>query len=379
MTLTDPDDLVTLGVFAGAQVLVVCFSMVIANAYRERALLLHATATLLGVLAVQALAGGHPLLPQAGLLLVLAGAGLQLRDLVSHAGALRQLRLALLVLGLGVLPALAAATALGPWLLLPGVASWVAVVLLVLLRAWPQSRPWVWWLLPGFGALAAAAAVLAWRTVRAPQNATLLVAGLLTLWSASIFLGTVWRSRILGETRVRMNARNTVDPLTGLSTPMVLAERARAARNLIRRYGHPSVLMLVDIENLRRITGEFGPEAGENAVLTAANRIREALREGDVAARVTHSRVAVLAEGLSPAEAAANVASRILVAGLKEPVPGLPDFLQFRIVLAPVPADDAAAKALLQRLGLRLEQELQSPSERRIVTLGEHDVAVLNP
>ncbi|MES2940085.1 MAG: diguanylate cyclase [Pseudomonadota bacterium] len=375
MTLVEPDELVTLGVFVGAQVLVVCLSMVIANAYRERSLLLHATATLLGVLAVQALAGGHPLLPEAVLLLVLGAAGLQLRELVSHAGALRQPRLWLLVISLGLLPVLAAGTALGPWLLLPGVAAWVAVVLVVLLRAWPQSRPWVWWLVPGFGALVAAGAALSWRAVRAPTNVTLLVAGLLTLWSTCVFLGTVWRSRIFGETRVRIDARNTVDPLTGLSTPIVLAERARAARNLIKRYGHPSVLMLVHIENLGRIAGEFGPEAGENAVLTAANRIREALREGDVAARVTHSRVAVLAEGLSPAEAAANVASRILVAGLKEPVPGLPDFLQFRIVLAPVPPEEVPAKALLHRLGQRLEQELQAPSERRIVSLAEHDVA----
>ena len=37
----DPDELVALGAFTGAQVLVVCFSVIIANAYRERALLLH--------------------------------------------------------------------------------------------------------------------------------------------------------------------------------------------------------------------------------------------------------------------------------------------------------------------------------------------------
>ena len=35
---------------------------------------------------------------------------------------------------------------------------------------------------------------------------------------------------------------------------------ARAARNMMQRYGHPSVLLLVHIENLNRISGEYGPD-----------------------------------------------------------------------------------------------------------------------
>ena len=116
-----PDELVALGAFAGAQVLVVCFSVIVANTYRERALLLHGAATMMGVLAVQTLVGGHPFLAEAALLPVLALDGMQLRDLVSHAGALRQPRRWLVVISVGLLPLLAVATALGRWhLLLPG-------------------------------------------------------------------------------------------------------------------------------------------------------------------------------------------------------------------------------------------------------------------
>jgi diguanylate cyclase (GGDEF)-like protein len=368
-TLSDPVELVALGAFVGAQVLVVLLSVVRANAYRERPLLLHAAATLLGVLTLQTLTGTHPFYPEAVLLFTLAVAGLQLRDLMSQVGAVAQARQWLLVVCV-VLPMLAIATAFAKWLLLPSVALWVAVVLLMLHRAWPLSQPWIWWLVPGTGALVSAGGVLAARAITQPDNLALAVGTLLTVWTACTYLATGWRGRILGETAARIDARNTVDPLTGLSTPIVLTERVQAARTLMRRYGHPSVLMLVHIENLGRISQEFGPEVAETAVLTAANRIRQALREGDVAARLAHSRIAVLAEGMAPAEAAANVASRILVAGLKEPLPAAPaEFLQFRIVLATVPVAELSPKHLLARMAARMDQELHETSQRRIVTL----------
>ncbi len=367
----DSDELVALGAFAGAQVLVVCLSVFIAGAYRERALLVHGASTIMGVLVVQLLVGGHNFLAQAALLLVLAVDGLQLRELVSHAGALRTPRRWLVGISLGLLPLLALATALGQWhLLLPGLAAWTAATGLVMLRAWPQSQPWVRWLLAGQLPLAASAGWLGWRSLDATPDPALPLAALLGAWSALVFLASAWRGRIFSETRVRIDARNTTDPLTGLPMPVIFYDRVQAVRNLIKRYGHPSVLMLVHIENLSQLAAEFGPEVAESAVLVAANRIKQALRDGDVAARLSHSRIGILAEGMSLAEGSANFASRILVAGLKEPLPAAPtEFLQFRILLAAVPVNDTAPKALLQRLAARMDEHLMSPDERRILTL----------
>jgi GGDEF domain-containing protein len=365
------DQLVALGAFAGAQVLVVCFSVVIANAYRERALLLHGAATMMGVLAVQTLVGGRASVAEAVVLLVLALDGLQLRDLVSHAGALRHPRRWLIGVSVGLLPVLAiAGYLLGLHLLLPGLAAWIAVVAVIMLRAWPQSQPWAWWLVPGKLALAVGAGWLGWRSLDLEPDPALPLAGLLTLWAAAIFLATTWRSRIFSETRLRVDARNTVDPLTGLSTPLIFYDRVQAVRSLMRRYGHPSILLLVHLDNLPKLASGFGPEVAESALLVAANRIRQALSDGDVAARLSHSRIGVLAEGMSVAEGMANIASRILVAGLKEPLPAAPtEFLHFRIVLAAVPVSDQPAKVLLQRMAARLDEQLHSPSERRIVAL----------
>lgn len=371
-----PDELVALGAFAGAQVLIVCFSVIVANTYRERALLLHGAATMMAVLAVQTLVGGHPFLAQSALLVVLSIDGMQLRELVSHAGALRQPRRWLVGISVGLLPALAVATAFATWhLLLFGVAAWSAVVVVIMLRAWPQSQPWARWLVGGQVAIGAGAVWLGWRSLDAEPDPALPLAAMLTVWSAAGFLACSWRSRIFSETRLRMQGRNTVDPLTGLSTPLIFYERVRAVRNLIKRYGHPSVVLLVHIEGLPQLSAEFGPEAAESALLAAANRIRESLRDGDVAARLSHSRIGVLAEGMSLAEGSANVASRILVAGLKEPLPATPtEFLHFRIVLAAVPVEDVPAKTLLQRLAVRMDEQLKTPTERRIVTVAAEEL-----
>lgn len=364
-----------LGACVGAQLLVVVLSVVMAVAWRERPLLLHAAATLMGTLAVQTLVAPLPVEPRAVFLLVPALAGLQLLDLVGHAGGLRARRRWLLGASAVALPLLAALSIFSAWFSALGLLLWTVVVVLVLQRAWLQSQPWVWWLAPGLLALLAAGATLR----PAPGIGDALELGLLlAIWAACVYLGTSWRGRLYGETRARLQARNTIDPLTGLATPLVLAERVLAARNLTKRYGHPSVLMIVHIENLPSIAQEFGPETAEAAVLSAASRVREALlRDGDVAARLTHARIGVLAEGAAPGQAASTVATRILSAGLKEPLAAAPaEYLRFRIALGPVPIDEIPPKLLLHRLNARLDAELQARNERRIATLSQDEMLV---
>ncbi|MBC5782431.1 diguanylate cyclase [Ramlibacter sp. USB13] len=365
-----------LGACVGAQVLLVFLTVIQANTYGERGLLLHAAATLMAVVAVQALVGNHPLLHPAVLLLVPALAGLQLMELMSHAGGMRKARRWLLATSVGVLPVMAVAALYTEWALAAGLVLWLAVVVLLLLRAWRQSNPWIWWLVPALAALVGAGIEIVADVPPYDLDDAVLAAGLLTVWAGCTYLATVWRGRIFGETRARINARNTVDPLTGLATPMVLAERILAARHLTRRYGHPSVVMLVHIENLPALAAEFGPEAAESAVLAAANRVRESLlRGGDVAARVAHARIGVLAEGAAPPEAAATVATRILVAGLKEPLAAArAEYLRFRIVLAAVPADETPPRRLLYKLNQRMDQELRGGSERRIATMSQDEL-----
>jgi GGDEF domain-containing protein len=371
-----PDlQLVAIASCGGGMLMVICFSIVLSITHRERALLLHAGATVLGVLGVGALLGGRPRVAEASMLLLLAVTALQLRELVSHAGAMRNPRRLLVALGTVLLPLMAVGSIAGWHLLLLGVAAWTAVMTVLMLRSWPQSQPWIRWLAAAYLPLFAAGAWLGWRSLDGERDPALPLAALLTAWAAMNHFATTWRGRIFSETRIRVRARNRVDPLTGLATPLVLQERVHAVRSLIRRYGHPSVLVLVHAENLDALHAEFGPEAAESAVLVAANRIREVLGEGDIAARLSHSRIALLCEGVGLVEAAAQIGSRILVAGLKQPLPFAPsEFLHFRIVMALVPATDVPAQSLLHRMALRMDADLALAGERRIATLSADEL-----
>lgn len=379
MVLDGTVELVALGACAGAQALVMGFAILIGLAYRERALLVHAAATLSSMLALALHVAQLDALGHAFLLATLALAGLHLRDAVNHAGALRQARRWLMAVSLGLLPALALLALAAPaGLLWLGLAAWLSVVVPVMVRAWPQSQPWVVWLVPGLLALMLGAAAVACDGVQAEDDAvrnTVPPAALLAAWSAAVYLATVWRSRLHGETRVRVDARTRVDPLTGLATPGVLAERIRAARSLLRRYGHPSVLLVLHVDGLDRWSQERGQDVAEAALLAAASRVRQVLGEGDVAARLPHWRLAVLAEGVSAAEASANIATRILAAGLRQPLPGTADeFLNFRIVLAALPAEENSERDLLHQLNARLNRDVQAAGERRIHAVAQEEL-----
>jgi len=157
----------------------------------------------------------------------------------------------------GLLPALAVASIMGWNLLLPGLAAWCAVVLVLMHRSWPE-RPWIIWLAMAYLPLVAGSAWLGWKSLDLEPDPALPLAVFLTLWSAMNHLATTWRSRIFSETRIRIDARNVIDPLTGLAAPLVFYERVNAVRNLMRRYGHPSVLLLVHIDNLPALYSGFG-------------------------------------------------------------------------------------------------------------------------
>ena len=92
MTDTIAPAQVWLGACVGAQVLLVFLSVIQANAYRERSLLLHGAATLMAVVAVESVIGDNAALPAAMILFVPALAGLQLMALVGNAGSLHAIR-----------------------------------------------------------------------------------------------------------------------------------------------------------------------------------------------------------------------------------------------------------------------------------------------
>lgn len=354
-----------LGAFIGVQLMLIVLSVLVAGAYGDRVLLWHSATMGASVGAVLLQGSAHAAYMPQALMLLMAVAGLQLRALTAHVGSLRQRQhwssaAALLI------AALAAVDLVTPWLMLPAAtAVWIVLATLVTLRAWPQSRPWILWLVPGQVALAAAA--VRYGLVPSHGDADPVLAGVLAFGSVAIYLASVWRSRVFGESRTRQAVAETLNPLTGLSTPVVLMQRIEAARALMRRYGHPSTLLLVHVDHLASVSQRLGAETAEAAALEAGTRIRDALGAGDAAARLGFQRFAVLCEGTAPREAAANLASRILSGGLRAPLSVLPgNYLHFRIAMADLPREGVVIAELVDQLRLRLDADVARQREKRI-------------
>jgi GGDEF domain-containing protein len=214
-------------------------------------------------------------------------------------------------------------------------APWACVVVLYVVRAWAQGRPWIFWLAAGQVALGVQWLVWIYAAHEPQADADVLqAAGLaaLALAAMSIYLAMVWRSRLNSENSLRVQSREKVDPLTGFVMPRVFFTQVNDAqvRSLSLRYA--SVLLLIRLQNLEQVTQDREAETTEPVVLAAAQAIASALRPHDIGARVSGNRFGVLAEGVSGRQGAIELATRILAHGLRGDDYGMPGSeLKFQI------------------------------------------------
>ncbi len=101
------------------------------------------------------------------------------------------------------------------------------------------------------------------------------------------------------------------DALTGLPNRQLFGERL--AHALRRRDGgsDPLVVLILDLDDFKHVNDSLGHGVGDQMLVTVADRIRSALREGDTAARLGGDEFAVLMEQADTATAR-EVAQRLL-------------------------------------------------------------------
>lgn len=256
--------------------------------------------------------------------------------------------------------------------------AWVIVVLAALSYTMAQHRatagPWIWWFFAG------SVASLGVSLVFLSGNAQAQVAYwpqvlMLLLQVPPTYLALVWRSRLLNESRLRSSSANVTDPLTGLSTSTVLVERIMRVASRVHKTSSLSAVFVIDVQNWHGLLAELGEDYSEKLLLEAALRLRRAIGDNDMAARLTGGRFAVVAQGLSGAPEVNALATRVMVSGLRIDSPVLTGIeFKFRIVVSHLTPDLAAnlptAQGFLLQLTDHFKSWPQSHRSRSILLVG---------
>ncbi len=196
-----------------------------------------------------------------------------------------------------------------------------------------------------------------------------------------------WRAKDFSENRARLRALDSTDPLTGLTVMPVLRLRMRDALRRAHRAGHRCAVLLVELSNHAEIVSHAGREAGDRALVVAASRLSQVVREVDTVCRVADTRFAILIEGPQRDDARRVLAQHIVARGLEQ-VSRLPPDLSLRMRVVSAWAPDGAIERsadgayvdeqrLMQRLNAALDQLLLDP--KKVVHHLEPRVADADP
>ncbi len=122
---------------------------------------------------------------------------------------------------------------------------------------------------------------------------------------------------LLGRDADALRELARTDPLAGLLDRRAFSERLEVELARAERYGTPVSLLLLDLDGLKRFNDRAGHEAGDAALLTLADSLRDGSRSADLGARWGGDEFVVLAPHTRRAEALelaerirASVASR---------------------------------------------------------------------
>jgi diguanylate cyclase (GGDEF)-like protein len=140
------------------------------------------------------------------------------------------------------------------------------------------------------------------------------------------------------------------DPLTGLASRQELFRRTQETIRAADARGDAVALFLLDLDRFKEINDTLGHRVGDRILRLAAERMERTLRPGDVVARLGGDEFAVLLPVVRDAQAAREIATRILAA-LEAPftVGETPIHLEASIGIALHPQHAGDFERLLQR------------------------------
>ena len=96
------------------------------------------------------------------------------------------------------------------------------------------------------------------------------------------------------DTSAHLLAQATSDPLTGLLNHRAFQLRVENEVRRAQRYGRPLALVLLDLDHFKTINDAYGHQAGDSALMQAADILGAGARAGDILGRIGGDEFALL-------------------------------------------------------------------------------------
>jgi len=102
------------------------------------------------------------------------------------------------------------------------------------------------------------------------------------------------------------------DSLTGLPTRILLHDRLKVALAHADRYGGKVTLLMVDLDNFKRVNDLMGHHVGDELLSMVAQRLKKSVRASDTVARMGGDEFVVLLDNSQSAEDVVKIANKIV-------------------------------------------------------------------
>ena len=202
-----------------------------------------------------------------------------------------------------------------------------------------------------------------------PQSLPVVMLALALTICASYLLLAL-RSQEKRDHRRRIAQLHEIDPTTGLVNDTVFARRAQDLLERAQRFGHQSVVAVVDFSNFAELRGEFGRKYSLELLLRLAERLTSMMRTMDTVARLGDSRFGLLVDGPVAPSRARGLCAKV-IAHCIMPMAGLPQgmVVKPKVALALVPVHGAHVQTVLDQLDEMLRAAADDPN--RIILIAD--------
>jgi diguanylate cyclase (GGDEF)-like protein len=156
------------------------------------------------------------------------------------------------------------------------------------------------------------------------QNLSSALLGITGLWTGFALFGLyretvrLIRAGIHAEQTIRQLSLH--DSLTGLANRRFLLENEKHLIAGAKRSGKQMAVLVVDLDDFKAVNDTHGHAAGDQVLVTSAERMKQLLRESDVIARFGGDEFVIVLGLVNDAETAREVASRVVLS-LSQPIP----------------------------------------------------------